>query len=221
MNRIWLVCAVFLAAASVAPATEQVVKLETDGDSYVCRFYEPSVPLEFYVDDNFGDAWELHVSNTYTYISDPWWMEVLEMAYMHFDFSGLGEYDGADLVEAQLVFNATDAVEGAVLAAKVAGPWEEMSITYRNRPPRGDSVASFDMVEGYNYVDLNVGKIAPWVDAPDLAYGIQLDHGGNGSWDNYGVFCSRETDSPPELWLTFSEPAVQESSWGEIKASFE
>ncbi|MCX7020750.1 MAG: DNRLRE domain-containing protein, partial [bacterium] len=129
-------------------------------------------------------------------------------------------YDGTDLVEAQLVFNAIDPVEGAVLAGKVAGPWEEMTITYRNRPPRGDSVAAFDMVEGYNYVDLNVSKIAPWVDTPDLAYGIQLSRDGRDGVDNFGVFYSRETEHVPELRLTFSGPAVEEASWGEIKAAF-
>jgi len=204
-----------LAAAAVAPATEQVV-LETDGDSYV-RYYWCGEGEVEYIYDNFGHEslmWVLYYRDEYgDYPVD------IEIAYMHFDFSGLGEYDGADLVEAQLVFFAQTPV-WEQRAYTVKSAWHEMTITYNNRPGAGTWLASFYMDVGDNCVDLDVTPIAPWVDAPETAYGILI-------WDNSGSDCvpgkiyTRETEYVPELRLTFSGPAVQGASWGEIKAAFE
>jgi len=208
-----------LAVVSVAPATVQVV-LESDGDSYV--WYEDNgvdwPPL--HIDDNFGGEPLMGV------LLQCWakgLTQELQMSYMHFDFSGLGEYDAADLVEAQLVLRVAQAALGEDQRAYVVTePWLEMNITFNNRPERGALLATFHLDVDEIIVDLDVGPIAPWVDAPETAYGIHiLDHDWwEGDSATPGRIYTRESDYAPELWLTFSGPAVQESSWGQIKASF-
>ncbi len=214
MRGFYLTCAVVLAIASVAQATVQVV-LEADADSYV-NYWEEWESEPQYTDDNYGgEPVMTTIYNEYQ------WGLLIEIAYMHFDFSGLGEYDGQHLVGAQLVFHATSNAGGLQQARMVGGAWEEMTITYNNQPPMGSVIASFYMYTGYNYVDLDVGPIASWVDTPETAYGILIwDTEQAQEWDIPGDMSTRETDYAPELWLTFSGPAVQESSWGEIKASF-
>jgi len=217
MNRVWLVGAVVLAAASISPATVQVV-LEADADSYVRCLYNCEDGYEFWWDrdTNYGGQSRLLVVKTQGRYS------LTEIAYMHFDFSGLGGYDGADLVRAQLILLAEQAAQGEQRAYVVREPWDEMTITYNNRPPRGAQVASFYLYKGYTYVDLDIGPIAPWVDSPETAHGVELEDAELVTdWDDEGMIYSRETGTPPNLRLTFTGEAVEGASWGEIKASFE
>jgi hypothetical protein len=215
MKGFWLACVVVLAAVSVALATEQVV-VEADGDSYV-KYWEEWESEPEYTDDNYGgEPLMLVIYNQYQ------WGLLVEIAYMHFDFYGLDEYDGAYLVGAQLQLHVASGAGGVQNAYAVGGAWEEMTITYNNRPGMGSWLASFYLVEGDNCVDLDVTPIAPWVDAPETAYGILIwDTEQVQEWDITGAISTRETEYVPELWLTFSGPAVQGASWGEIKAAFE
>ncbi len=209
-----------LAAATGVWAAEQVV-LESDGDSYV--WYEDNgvdwPPL--HINENFGSEPLMGV------LYQCWakgLTQELQMSYMHFDFSGLGEYDAEDLVEAQLVLMVAHVALGEDQRAYVVTePWVEMNITFNNRPDRGALLATFHLDVDEIIVDLDVGPIAPWVDAPETAYGIHiLDHDWwEGDSATPGRIYTRESEYAPELWLTFSGPAVQESSWGEIKAAFE
>jgi hypothetical protein len=208
-----------LAAAAGVWAAETVV-LESDGDSYV--WYEDNgvdwPPL--HIDENFGSEPLMGV------LLQCWakgLTQELQMSYMHFDFSGLGEYDAADLVEAQLVLRVAHAALGEDQRAYVVTePWLEMNITFNNRPERGELLAIFHLDVDETIVDLDVGPIAPWVDAPETAYGIHiLDYDWwEGDSATPGRIYTRESDYAPELRLTFSGPAVEESSWGNIKASF-
>src|SRR4030042_666806 len=109
-----------LAAAFLALATVEVV-LETDGDSYV-RYYEEWESEPQYADDNYGAEPLMYV--LYNYYQ---WGEDSERAYMHFDFSGLDGYDGADLVGAQLVLHAEHGGGGPQRFRAVAGAWAERS----------------------------------------------------------------------------------------------
>ncbi|HUT98168.1 MAG TPA: DNRLRE domain-containing protein [bacterium] len=213
-NRGRLVCAVFLAVATTVTATVQVV-LEADGDSYV-KYYEEWESDPEYADDNFGGEPLMYVLDNYYQ-----WGEEFEIPFMHFDFSGLGDYDGTYLVGAQLVLHAASYANGLQQAHAVGGAWEEMTITFNNCPGAGALLASFYMDGGDNYVDLDIGPIAPWVDAPETAYGI-LIFDTEQVWedDPPGTIYTRETENAPELWLTFSGPAVEGASWGEIKAAF-
>jgi hypothetical protein len=204
----------FLAAASVAPATVQVV-LEADADSYV-KYYEEWESDPQYADDNYGGEPLMYV--LYNYYQ---WGEESERAYMHFDFSGLGDYDGADLVGAQLVLHAEHGGGGPQRFLAVAEAWDEMTITFNNQPSWGGQLALSEMYAGYNYVDLNTGPLAGWVDAPETAYGIVIhDTEQVQENDPAAKIHTRETDYAPELRLTFTGEAVTESSWGEIKARF-
>lgn len=203
-----------LIVASVAPATVQVV-LEADGDSYV-KYYEEWESEPQYADDNFGGESLMYV--LYNYYQ---WGEESERAYIHFDFSGLGEYDGQYLAEAQLVLHAEHGGGGPQRFLAVAEAWDEMTITYNNQPSWGGQLALSEMSAGYNYVDLAVGPIKSWVDAPETAYGIVIhDTEQVQENDPAAKIHTRETDYTPELWLTFTGEAVTESSWGEIKARF-
>ncbi|HDR06951.1 MAG TPA: DNRLRE domain-containing protein [Candidatus Coatesbacteria bacterium] len=215
MNRLFFACLVVLVAAAATEAAEWVT-IEADADAYV-RYYEEWESEPQYADDNYGGEPLMYV--LYNFYQ---WGVDIEIAYMHFDFSGLGDYDGQYLIGAQLVLHAEHGGAGWQRFLAVAEAWDEMTITFNNQPSWGGQLALFEMYEGYNYVDLDVGPIAPWVDAPETAYGILI-------WDTEQVMendpsakiHTRETDFAPELWLTFSGPAVQEASWGEIKASFE
>jgi len=102
-----------LVAVSGALATEQVV-LEADGDSYV-KYYEEWESEPEYADDNFGGEPLMYVLDNYYQ-----WGEEIEIAYMHFDFSGLGDYDGEYLVGAQLVLHAESSASGVQHACAVA-----------------------------------------------------------------------------------------------------
>jgi len=209
-----------LAAASISPATVQVV-LEADADSYV--WYEDNgedwPPL--HINENFGSEPLMGVL-LQCWAKGP--TQELQMSYMHFDFSGLGEYDATDLVEAQLVLMVAHVALGEDQRAYVVTePWLEMNITFNNRPERGELLASFHLDVDETIVDLDVGPIAPWVDAPETAYGIHiLDYDWwEGDNPTGGKIYTRESGYAPELWLTFTGEAVAESSWGEIKAAFE
>jgi hypothetical protein len=209
------VCAAVLAVVSAAPAVEEVV-LEADADSYV-KSVEDYDAHQWYGDDNYGGEDRLEVLS----FLDPWYVTV-EYAYVHFDFSGLDEYDAADLVTARLVFFCEDPAQGVQQVYLAAGHWGEMSITYNNQPPSGDRAASYMMQAGYNSVYLNVGLIAPWVDAPQTAYGLRMEDAEQLTEDDdhTGIISSREAGAPAELRLTFSKPAVEGASWGQIKARF-
>jgi len=195
-----------LIVVAVAWATEQVV-LETDGDSYVKYYFDNGDETVYYADDNFGDEDRLRVLNCETQVD-----YTDEIAYMHFDFSGLGEYDSVDLVEAELVFSVFQVGPGEQRAYAVKSAWEEMTITYNNQPGAGALLGSFYMDLGDNYVDLDTGPIAPWVDAPETAYGILILDYVPTEEDLPGKIRTRETDSPPELRLTFTGEAVEGAS---------
>jgi hypothetical protein len=208
------VVVIVLAAVSVALATEEVV-LEADADSFVRYFDELGGEIQ-YADDNYGGESYMWVLDNVDQFGH--WIEI---AYMHFDFSGLGDYDGEYLIGAQLVFRSAYSAYGEQRAYKVAGAWEEMTITYNNRPGAGAFLASFHISAGYNYVNLDTTPIAPWVDAPETAHGILIvDAEQVMEHDDPAKIDTRETDTGPELRLTFTGPAVEGASWGEIKASF-
>jgi hypothetical protein len=207
---------VFIALITVIAAwgTEEVV-LEADADSFVRYFDELGGEIQ-YADDNYGGESYMRVLDNVDQFGH--WIEI---AYMHFDFSGL-DYDGEYLIGAQLVFRSEYSAYGEQRAYKVNGAWEEMTITYDNRPGAGAFLASFYISAGYNYVNLDTTPIAPWVDAPETAHGIMIvDAEQVMEHDDPAKIDTRETGNGPELWLTFSGPAVEETSWGEIKAAFE
>ncbi|HDR06952.1 MAG TPA: DNRLRE domain-containing protein, partial [Candidatus Coatesbacteria bacterium] len=167
MNRLFFACLAVLVAASVASALEWVF-LTTDADSYVRYAYEGDdeghVFDEKYADDNYGGAQRLYVKRSLYKSSD------IKIAYLHFNFHLLDDYGyvGADLVEARLVFYAEEAAEKEKYVHVLGDPWDEMTVTYNTRPRLGERVATFDYMDaGYNYIDLDVGPIALFVDMPE------------------------------------------------------
>jgi hypothetical protein len=211
MGRITLLV---LGVSCAAWATEEVV-LTADTDSYVYH-YEIWEEDPQYEDDNFGADPLMYVLSNYYQ-----WGEECEIAFLHFDFSGLDEYDTPDMIAAQLLLHAESDASGAQLVHVVTCPWEEMTITFNNQPTRGRSLATFEMHAGYNYVDLDIIPIAPWVDVPETAYGIVINDGQQVmEYDPVGIIHTRETDYAPQLRLFFTDVTVEESSWGNIKASF-
>jgi hypothetical protein len=219
MNGYWFVVAVILAVATVAPATEQVV-LEADADSYVRYAFnndDGEIWGEMYYDDNYGGDVRMYVKKSLYKQSD------IKISYVYFDFSELEGYgyDAENLARAQLVFYAQDDADWEKYVYVLEEPWDEMTVTYLTRPDFGDKVATFDHIDaGYNYIELDVGPIAPWVDAPETAFGFGIDSINDYHHIHEVILYSREGGIPAKLYLTFSMPDVQEASWGEIKASF-
>jgi hypothetical protein len=210
-----LVILVVLAVAGAAGATEEVV-LTADADSYVYHYEEWGSDPQ-YEDDNFGAETLMYVLSNYYQ-----WGDEDRRAFIHFDFSGLGEYAGADLVGAQLVFYAEHGGGGPQRFLTVLEAWDEMTITYNNEPMHGVELALCELNVGYNCVDMTHRHLKSWVDAPETAYGIVIrDTEQVQEYDPAAKIRTRETDYAPELHLFFTGEAVGETSWGQIKAEYE
>jgi hypothetical protein len=210
-----------LVFSALCPAAQ--VELEPTADAFVRYegWYWYGDYWYGYSDDNFGGELDLILG----YVDNDWGHEGYEFeyerSYINFDFASLG---GAEVVTAANLGLYCKSIEDPSYSFYVwlaEGDWEEYTITWNNQPGGSDSFSlgwfSIDELvdDAYNEFALDLDKINYLVNHPDMMCGFVILQ-----FSNYCevVFDSREAANPPYLMIEYSQTAVEQASWGRIKA---
>ncbi|OGD74501.1 MAG: hypothetical protein A2Y64_06245 [Candidatus Coatesbacteria bacterium RBG_13_66_14] len=166
---------------------------------------------------NFGNRYNLFVSES----DGRTYLEFVELD----DYSG----EGLTLVSAELgvyvfgIVHDRPNSRGGLLIAPADEAWEEMTITWSNQPDPlyqyelEGSVDDDSPSDHWDYLDVT-GIVALWLDETIPNHGFVI-------YNHQGIFDVEFTSSDavgywPKLTLTLDNPAVEEASWGAIKAGF-
>ncbi|HUT99353.1 MAG TPA: DNRLRE domain-containing protein [bacterium] len=164
---------------------------------------------------NFGDSSELYLE--------------YEVLRPYLEFVELEDYigEGLTLLSTKLEIFVYESphepsnMPSPMLIAPAAEDWEEMEITWDNQP---DPLSEYEMeawtsdiIEEHWETFYVTEIVAVWLDETIPNYGFVM-------YDYLGeplCFASSDASSRrPKLTLTLNSPAVEEASWGAIKAGF-
>jgi len=195
-----------LALVLVASATDVIIQPDAavGKDTYAYSYYP---------DDNYGGRDDMH-----------WGCGTTAAWATFIEFTGLNDsqYQGATVNSAALYLNIYAFGSGGQFRlGACSSHWEEYTLTWNTMPPVHESyVSDYPTTTGWLVLDVT-SYVQNWLD---------------GTWDNQGFalydndgdeFASARTsdytDDPslcPKLVLDYSGAAVEEATWGEIKAAF-
>jgi hypothetical protein len=146
---------------------------------------------------------------------------------------GLVEFDLADILAEEIsVDSATlEVYEGqvgsygaAVNCQRIKSVWDEASVVWGNRPQLGarvwDSIVT-DGVTGWWVFDITE-QVQLWADGEQENYGVALVHSPGCTFPMvYSSDYTTDSSLRPKLTVEYSpRTAVEETSWGQIKAEF-
>lgn len=185
--------------------------LTPSGDSYVA-FWDDNGGEEYdeYDDDNFGSEnllklmyHESQVGYSYYY------------PYINFNLSS---YAGDTLLAAELRIYVEGVPDGDQTLWLVNSTWEEMTITYNNRPAATWLLDMAHLPTGWNTISLPIADMQPFITNPAQFFGFTMLDTHQAYPPILGKFHSRENTHPPELRLYISGAVVEEATWGQLKA---
>jgi|GEM_PF-5812815 len=186
--------------------------LTPSSDSYVAFYDEHGGDdNDLYADDNFGDADILRLM-----YHESQWSYSYYYPYINFDLSA---YVGDTLLDAELRIYLEEAPDGDQSLRLVSSSWEELTITYNNRPAATWLLNMAQLTEGWNTIDLPIADMQPFITNPAQFYGFKMLDTQYWYSPIPGKFHSRENTHPPELRLYISGAAVEETTWGQLKAN--
>jgi len=170
--------------------------------------------IEGYVDANTGDSYDMWVG--YDDSLDP--NARIVRGLVNFDLSSVP--DGATIQNATLRiyymghWEFPDWVD-TITAYQVQGTWQEMSVTWNNKPGFGNRYGDVDVVADGNWGwrELDVTDLVQdWVDGAYPNRGIMLrGEEASGAESSRRSFYTREGDYPPELVVTYTSTANMRS----------
>jgi hypothetical protein len=133
-------------------------------------------------------------------------VDLNKIALIRFDLAGLPP--GATIAKANLVlYLSRFTTAGTIFVSPVAGPWDEITVTYNNFPGRGAAATSFVVTQGATYITVDVTSLAQaWAGNGNTNYGVAL-------WtsDASAIFDSKENSStshPAVLDITLEAPGT-------------
>ncbi len=166
---------------------------------------------------NFGNSPTMGCGSFHSHFYDEYCR-----AYIEFTELNDSAYQGATVASASLwlYVYSTESVGSAHYLGVVDSEWDEDTITYNNSP--GLITGSVFYSCGNNsWLEVDVtGYVQKWLDGTWENYGFVATEDGT-----YRLWCysSDYTGDPtrhPKLVLNYSGAAVEEATWGEIKATF-
>ncbi len=201
MRAITLLLLVFVLVAGAATVT-----LQPDGavgkDTYTYSHYPG---------DNYGGSENLHCGTNGS-IS---WATFIE-------FAGLNDsqYQGATVTLALLYLNVySHGSAGQFQVGACSSHWDEYTLTWNNMPAVHESFfANYPSDTGWYILDVTT-YVQNWLDGTWTNQGFALyDNDGDEHASSYSSDYTSDPNLRPALYLEYSGAAVEEATWGEIKA---